>query len=99
MQILIFIVFILKHNLSQGNRTFIFFKLSASDKGKRANSGGLRDWRGRPFKDQARGRQEGWEGVGSTHTHTGTFSLLQEEFSRSIGLHSELSVFLPNRAY
>lgn len=94
MQILIFIVFILKHNLSQGNRTFFFLKLPASNKGKRANSGGLRDWRGRPFKDQAQGRQKGWEGVGSTHT--GTFSLLQEEFSRSIGLHSELSVFLPN---
>ena len=69
MQILIFIVFILKHNLSQGNRTF-FFKLAASNKGKRANSGGLRDWRGRPFKDRhGAGRKDGRVWAAHTHTH------------------------------
>lgn len=98
MQILIFIVFILKHNLPQGNSECLYRLPVARAKmltvgawepaEKKALRGRGTGRRGR------RGKKDGrvWTPT-HTCTHTHSLFLFRKGFSRSIWLHSELHTF------
>ena len=93
---LIFIVFILKHNLSQGNRTFFLNCLPAT-RAKELIAGVWEPGEeGLLRTNHGTGRKDGR--VWAPHTRGHVLSPTGRVFQKH-RLHPELSAFLPNRAY